>query len=111
MQGVARWRRFSAFIFVQPGYTFAVTPEGSYEGLVCGKPIFIAYARGGEYAEGTQYAPFDLQKSYLEVILGFMGFTDMRSVVVEPTLVAGPDVAAERRAAAIELARRIAREF
>jgi FMN-dependent NADH-azoreductase len=40
-----------------------------------------------------------------------MGFTDIRSVVVEPTLAAGPDVAAERRAAAIELARRMAGEF
>jgi FMN-dependent NADH-azoreductase len=30
-----------------------------------------------------------MQKRYLEIILGFIGFTDVRSVVVEPTLMLG----------------------
>ncbi len=97
-------------IIVQPGYTFGVT-QGGYEGMVKNKPVFIAYARGGEYKSGSPAEAFDLQKRYLELILGFMGFKDIRAVVVEPTLAAGPDTANERRAAAVEKARKMAAEF
>ena len=98
-------------ILIQPTYTFSVTADGNYEGLVKGKPVFIAYARGGEYPMGTDKEAFDLQKRYLELILAFIGFSDIRSVTVEPTLAAGPDVAEQRRAKAIEKAGQIAREF
>ena len=98
-------------ILVQPGYTFAVRPEGGYEGLVVGKPIFVAYARGGQYPAGTDYEAFDLQKRYLETILGFIGFSDIRFLVVEPTLAQGPEVAKERLSAAIERAREMATQF
>lgn len=53
----------------------------------------------------------DFQKKYLETILGFMGLTDIRSVVVQPTLMGGPEVAAQRKAAAIAEAQAIAKEF
>lgn len=98
-------------IIVQPGYTFSYTPEEVYKGLITGKPIFIAYARGGEYPDGTDYEAFDLQKRYLEVILGFMGLTDIRSIVVEPTLMGGPEVAKTKREAAIEQAKKMAKGF
>jgi len=98
-------------IIVQPGYTFSYTPEEGYKGLVTGKPVFVAYARGGEYPPGTDYEAFDLQKRYLEMILGFMGFTDIRSIVVEPTLMGGPEVAKAKRESAIEKARQMAKDF
>ena len=98
-------------ILVQPGYTFSYTPEEGYKGLVTGKPIFIAYARGGEYPLGTDYEAFDLQKKYLELILGFMGFTDIRAVAVDPTLMGGPDVGKAKREAAIEQAKQMGRDF
>jgi len=98
-------------IIVQPGYTFSVTEDGNYEGLAKGKPVFIAYARGGEYPADTDREAFDLQKRYLELILGFMGFSDIRSVTVEPTLAGGADIAKQRRSAAIEKARQMAKEF
>ena len=98
-------------IIVQPTYTFSVAKDGSYQGLVKHKPIFVAYARGGEYRPGTNSDAFDLQKKYLELILGFIGFTDIRSVVAEPTLAAGPDVAKQKQDGAIEEARQIAEEF
>jgi len=98
-------------IIVQPGYTFTVTQSGGYEGLVKGKPVFIAYARGGEYIAGTDSEAFDLQKKYLELILGFMGLTDIRSVTVEPTLAAGSETANQKRAEAIEKAKQLARKF
>jgi len=98
-------------IIVQPGYTFTVTASGGYDGLVKGKPVFIAYASGGEYIAGTASDAFDLQKKYLELILGFMGLTDIRSVTVEPTLAGGPETANQKRAEAIEKAKQLARKF
>jgi FMN-dependent NADH-azoreductase len=98
-------------ILVQPGYTFSYTQEEGYKGLVTGKPVFAAYSRGGEYPAGTVYESYDLQKRYLETLLGFIGFTDIYSIVVEPTLMAGPEVGATRREEAIVQARQMAREF
>ncbi len=93
-------------ILVQPGYTFSYSPEAGYEGLVTGKKAFVAYARGGAYAGGTEAAAFDLQKAYLELILGFIGLTEIDSVSVEPTLMEGPEVAAGSKAEAARRARR-----
>jgi len=98
-------------IIVQPGYTFTVDSKGNYEGLVKGKPVFIAYARGGEYPPGTPGEAFDLQKKYLELILGFMGLSDVRSLIVGPTLAKGKDIAEQKRTEAIEKARQMAKEF
>ena len=98
-------------ILVQPTYTFSVTKSGSYEGLIKDKPVFIAYSRGGRYLRGTGAEAFDMQTKYLELILGFIGFVDIRSVTVEPTLAGGAEVAKQRRAEAIEEARKMAKEF
>jgi len=104
-------------IIVQPGYTFTVKEDGSYEGLVkdsqngqAHKPVFIAYARGGQYSADAAKA-LDMQTKYLELILGFIGLSDIRSVIVEPTLAGGADVAKQKQVKAIEKARRIAKAF
>lgn len=96
-------------ILVQPGYTFSYSPEQGYRGLVLGRPICICYSRGGDYS--GDFASFDLQKKYLETIFGFMGFTDLRSVVIEPTLMGGPEVAKEALDSGIDKARQIAGDF
>lgn len=98
-------------IIAQPTYTFSFSPEEGYKGLVTGKPVFIAYARGGEYPPGSEGEALDFQTKYLEFILGFIGFTDFARVVVEPTLAGGPDTAKERREAAILEAEDIAKAF
>jgi len=98
-------------ILVQPGYTFSHDPAAGFSGLITGRPVFIAYASGGEYGEGSEAAAFDLQKPYLALILGFMGLTDIRSVTVAPTLLAGPEAAAAARESAIAQAREMAAEF
>jgi FMN-dependent NADH-azoreductase len=98
-------------ILVQPTYTFSYSPEEGYKGLVTGKPIFISYARGGEYLSGTPAEAFDFQTRYLEFILGFIGFTDIRRVIVEPTLEGGPEMAQARRQAAIAQARDMGKQF
>lgn len=98
-------------VIVQPGYTFSFTPEEGYKGLVTGKPVLVVYARGGEYAEGSDSAAYDLQKRYMETVLGFVGFTDIRSIVVEPTLMGGPDTATAKRDAAIARAKELIDDF
>ncbi|MHC4336739.1 MAG: FMN-dependent NADH-azoreductase [Planctomycetota bacterium] len=98
-------------IIVQPTSTFSVTKDGGYEGLIKDKPLFIAYARGGEYPSGSDKEAFDMQKKYLELIMAFIGFGDIRSVVIEPTLAGGSDVARQRREEAVERASQMAEKF
>jgi FMN-dependent NADH-azoreductase len=97
-------------ILVQPTYTFSFSPQEGYKGLVLGKPIFVAYSRGGAYPKGSAEEAFDLQTKYLQLILGFIGFTDVRTLHVEPTL-AGPDVAKKKREEAIANAKEMALKF
>ena len=97
-------------IIVQPTYTFSYSPREGYKGLVNGKPVFVAYSRGGAYLKGSAEEGFDLQTKYLQLILGFMGLTDVRTLVVEPTL-AGPDAAKQKRDEAIAKAREMAKAF
>jgi len=98
-------------ILIQPTYTFTYTPEEGYKGLVTGKPILVVYARGGEYPAETGLEAFNFQSTYLELILKFIGFTDIRSLVVEPTLMKGPEVARTMRDEAIKKAQEMARTF
>ena len=80
-------------VLVQPGLTFTYSPEEGYSGLVTGKPLVLVLARGGAYGEGSGAEPFDMQKLYLETIFAFIGFTDIRTIIVEPTLQEGPEAA------------------
>ena len=97
-------------VVAQPGYTFSYTPEEGYKGLLTGRKAMLILARGGEYKPGTPTAAYDFQKPYLEGILGFMGYS-VDSLVVEPTLMAGPQVAEEKLAEAIPIAREKAKAF
>ncbi|MHC4110208.1 MAG: FMN-dependent NADH-azoreductase [Planctomycetota bacterium] len=98
-------------LLVQPGYTFSYSEDTGYKGLVVGKPMLAVYARGGEYPAGSEAEAFDLQKKYIELIFGFMGFENIHSVVVEPTLQGGPEVADARLREAVEKAKEIAAVF
>ena len=96
-------------VLAQPGQTFSFSPETGYSGLVTDKPVVVVYARGGAYGSDAAKG-MDFQKSYMELLLGFIGFTDVRSVVVEPTLASPEDVAATEEAAISE-ANRLAASF
>lgn len=76
-------------VLVQPGLAFAFAPETGYKGLITGKPAVAIYARGGAYGPGSGAEGYDAQSAYLRQILGFIGFTDIKEIFVEPTL-AGP---------------------
>ena len=98
-------------ILIQPGYTFSFSPDKGYNGLVTGKPVVLVYARGGAYGSGTETEGLDFQKKYMELALGFIGFTDIKSVVVEPTLMSAPDEKAQIIESAKLLAKSMAANF
>ena len=98
-------------VIVQPGYTFSFSPEEGYKGLLTDRPVFAAYARGGQYPPDSEMAAYDLQSRYLELILGFIGLTDVRRVFVEPTLASGPEGAEKAVASAVAEAEKLAKTF
>ncbi|MEN9903888.1 MAG: FMN-dependent NADH-azoreductase [Pseudomonadota bacterium] len=71
------------------GVTFKYTETGPV-GLVEGKKVYVAAARGGIY-RGT---PNDSQTPYLKSVLGFLGMKDVRFAYAEG-LNMGPDAAAQ----------------
>ncbi len=97
-------------VIVQPGLAFNFSPETGYTGLVTNKPAALIYARGGEYSSNAASKAADLQIAYMELILGFIGFTQFHSIVVEPTLSA-PEQSKATVAAAKAQAARLAAEF
>lgn len=80
----------------QPGRTFRYTANGP-EGLLTGKKVYVALARGGLYRD----TPNDSQVPYLRTLLGFLGMTDVHFVYAEG-LNMGPEAAAKGFAQADE---------
>ena len=60
------------------GVTFRYTEHGP-EGLLQGKMVYVAFARGGRYRD----TPADSQTPYLRTVLGFLGLTDVRFIYAE----------------------------
>ena len=71
------------------GVTFRYTEKGP-EGLLKGKKVYAALARGGRY-RGTEA---DSQVPYLKTVLGFLGVTDVHFIYAEG-LNMGPEAAAQ----------------
>lgn len=76
----------------QPGRTFRYTANGP-EGLAKGKTVIIASSRGGMYSTSEAGQAMEHQESYLKVVMGFFGVTDVRFVRAEG-LGMGPDAVA-----------------
>lgn len=60
------------------GVTFRYTENGP-EGLLKGKKVYVALARGGRYRD----AETDTQVPYLRRVLGFLGMTDVEFIYAE----------------------------
>ena len=82
------------------GKTFRYTEQGA-QGLAGGKRVILALSRGGFYGEGTPHAAFEHGESYLRAVFGFLGIADIEAVRAE-----GVALGAEKRAEAIEAAKR-----
>ncbi len=97
-------------ILVQPGLTFTYSNDKGYQGLVKGKPLLVVYARGGQYPPDSDFAAYDLQTKYIELIFSFLGFENIQSIIIEPTL-AGPDTAEAKLKQAVKKAKQLAQNF
>ncbi len=71
------------------GVTFRYTETGP-KGLLTGKTVYVALARGGRY-RGTEA---DSQVPYLKTVLGFLGMTDVHFIYAEG-LNMGPESVAQ----------------
>jgi FMN-dependent NADH-azoreductase len=60
------------------GVTFRYTANGP-QGLVTGKKVYVALARGGLYRD----TPADSQTPYLKNVLAFLGMTDVEFIFAE----------------------------
>jgi FMN-dependent NADH-azoreductase len=60
------------------GVTFRYTENGP-EGLLKGKKVYVALARGGLYRD----TPADSQTPYLKSVLAFLGMTDVEFIFAE----------------------------
>ena len=78
------------------GVTFRYTQNGP-EGLLAGKKVYVALARGGRYRN----SPADTQVPYLRTVLGFLGMTDIAFVYAEG-LAMGADAERDALAAAYD---------
>ena len=92
---------------VQPGYLFRYNENGQAEGLAVGKQMVCITSRGGNYAPGTPFHPYDFQEPYLRAIFGFVGITDMQFINAN-TMDVTPELREASISAAIEEARDLA---
>ncbi|WP_019535403.1 FMN-dependent NADH-azoreductase [Paenibacillus ginsengihumi] len=66
---------------LQAGITFRYTANGP-EGLAGNKKVALLNARGGIYSEGPM-ASLEMSLKYVQTIMGFIGVTNIETVVVE----------------------------
>jgi len=66
----------------QIGRTFKYTDQGPV-GLATGKTVIVVSTRGGVYSTSEGGQAMEHQESYLKVIFGFFGITDVRFVRAE----------------------------
>jgi FMN-dependent NADH-azoreductase len=80
------------------GETFRYTPAGA-EGLVGGKRVIVAIARGGIYGPDTSVAPMEHVETYLRAVFTFFG--------IDPEFVSadGVNIGPEYKEAALARAR------
>jgi FMN-dependent NADH-azoreductase len=94
----------------QRGILFSFDERG-LQGLLKDKKAVVVYARGLDYSVGssTPAHSFDFQRPYMEAWLRSVGVTNVKSIVVEKTLL-GPELDHAARQAAREQAVALAQE-
>ena len=85
------------------GKTFSYGPNGP-RGLVGGKRVILAIARGGQYVVG---GPMEHAETYLRGVLAFIGVTDPEVIVAEG-LMMGDEARAAAMARALDQAAKLA---
>lgn len=81
------------------GETFRYTDTGAAEGLMGGKRVIVAVARGGLYGEGSAARSVEHAERWLADVFAFIGITDVEFVIAE-----GLKVSEDAKAAGIAAA-------
>lgn len=97
-------------VIVQPQYLFRYTDKG-VEGLVKNKKMVVVTSCGGDYNLNSPFRSYGYQKSYLRVIFGFVGITDMIFINAQPMDTLGPKVQEEKVKEAQIYAEKVAGQF
>lgn len=84
-------------VLVQPGLAFSFSPETGPVSWVTGKLAVGIYARGFTCGLGSGQEKSDFQVPCMHQILGYIGFTDIKDIIAEPTAM---DPAAKEKALA-----------
>lgn len=87
----------------QMGRTFKYTDTGPV-GLATGKTVIVASTRGGVYSTSEGGQAMEHQESYLKVLFGFFGITDVRIVRAEGVAMGDAAKAAALSAAQTDIA-------
>lgn len=87
----------------QMGRTFKYTDKGPV-GLATGKTVIVVSTRGGVYSTSEGGQAMEHQESYLKVIFGFLGITDVRFVRAEGVSMGDASKAVALEAARIDIA-------
>lgn len=74
-----------------PGKTFSYGPEG-VKGLLGGKRVIVASARGGFYGPDSPAAAAEHHETYLRAFFGFLGVEDFEVIRAEGVRIA-PEIA------------------
>ena len=91
---------------VIPGKTFRYGADGP-QGLLKGKRVLVAIARGGFYGAQTAAVSAEHAESLMRTTLGFMGITDPQFILAEG-LAAGEDNKSKALASARDAVRQLA---
>lgn len=86
----------------QPGRTFTYNETGPV-GLATGKTVIVASTRGGAYSTSEGGQAMEHQESYLKVVFGFFGITDVRIVRAEGLALGDAPKAAAMNAARTDM--------
>ncbi|MFZ2653146.1 MAG: NAD(P)H-dependent oxidoreductase [Burkholderiaceae bacterium] len=84
----------------QAGRTFKYTDKGPV-GLAGGKTVIVASSRGGIYSTSAAGQAMEHQESYLKVVFGFFGISDVRIVRAEGVAMGDAPKAAAMSAARV----------
>ena len=71
------------------GITFKYTEQGAV-GLLQGKKAVHIMATGGQYTEGP-FSAYEMANRYLKTIFGFLGITDITTLIAEKLDIVGVD--------------------
>jgi FMN-dependent NADH-azoreductase len=94
---------FKAYIdnIIRSGVTFLPQSDGTYKGMLQGRPLLFVTSRGGDLRPGTPYEKMDMLTPAVRTAFEFIGANQITFVDAQPLQFADPDA----RAAALERAK------